>query len=64
VFLAEARKDLPEAELKVGEACLVLLTMHFERVWPLIRSLDIRPLRLLPSLAGPAARVQPPPPSK
>jgi hypothetical protein len=64
VFLAEARKDLPEAELKVGEACLVLLTMHFERVWPLIRSLDIRPLRLLPSLAGPAALVQPPPPSK
>lgn len=45
VFLAEAVRELPEAGLKAGESCLVLLSMHFEKVWPTIRSLDIRPLR-------------------
>ncbi len=48
--------------LKVGESCLVLLTMHFEKVWPTIRSLDFRPL-LSPATAPPSA-AQPPPPSK
>ena len=57
VFLAEARIDLPEVGVRAGQSCLVLMTMHFEKVWPLIRSFDVRPL-------APAGGVQPPPPSK
>lgn len=58
VFLAEALKDLPEEGLQRGQPCLVILCMHFEKVWPLVRSLDIRPLAVAPAAA------QAPPPSK
>lgn len=44
VFLADALKELPEYGIRAGQSCLVLLCMHFEKVWPLIRSLTVQPL--------------------
>ncbi|MFN0127712.1 MAG: protein kinase domain-containing protein [Verrucomicrobiales bacterium] len=58
VFLAEAVRELPDVGARAGQPCFVLMSMHFEKVWPLIRSLDIRPL------GGSAAEPQTPPPSK
>ncbi len=57
VFLAEAVQDLPDLGVEAGQPCLILLGMHFEKVWPLIRSLDIRPL-------GVSAAATPNPPPK
>ena len=62
VFLAEALKDLPEEGIARGQTCHVWLSMHFEKYWPLVRSLDIRPMRLPPAAAPPAAGAQAPPP--
>lgn len=59
VFLAEARRDLTDEGIRAGQSCLVLMTMHFEKVWPLIRSFDVRPLLPLGDAQPP-----PPPPSK
>jgi hypothetical protein len=62
VFLAEALKDLTEEGVRGGQTCLVMFSMHFEKVWPLVRSLDIRPMRPLPSVPpAPGSQVAPPP---
>jgi hypothetical protein len=56
VFLAEALRDLPEQGVRAGHFCLVLMTMHFEKVWPTIRSFDVRPLPGAPAGVQPAIK--------
>jgi hypothetical protein len=56
VFLAEALRDLPEEGVRAGHFCLVLMTLHFEKVWPTIRSFDVRPLPGAPAGAQPAIK--------